>query len=79
MTREQLEKENLKVFMLDKLHEYESERRARCSKFAVETLEEMDNLIKQGKVEEEDILDDFQNVDYLTSQIKKIKRLMDNV
>ena len=79
MTREQLEKEGLKAFMLDKLHEYESERRARCAKFRVETLEEMDNLIRQGKVEEEDILDDFQNVDYLVSQVKKIKRLLDNL
>jgi len=38
----------------------ESERRARCAKFGVHSLEEMDELIKNGLVEEEDILEDFQ-------------------
>lgn len=40
------------------------------------SLEEMDKLIKNGSVEEEDILEDFQNVDYLTTQAERIRRLL---
>lgn len=40
------------------------------------SLEEMDKLIKNGSVEEEDILEDFQNVDYLTTQVERIRRLL---
>jgi hypothetical protein len=33
----------------------------------VRTLEDMDDLLKQGLAAEEKVLEDFQNVDYLTT------------
>jgi hypothetical protein len=42
----------------------------------VSSLEEMDELLGNGSVEEEDILEDFQNVDYLTTEIKRIQGLL---
>ena len=76
LSEEELLRQGLRAFLLDKMQLLESERRARCAKFGVTSLEEMDALIKNGLVEEEDILEDFQNVDYLTTQIERIQGLL---
>jgi len=39
----------------------------------------MDRLIAEGAVEEEEILDDFQNVDYLTARIEHLERLLETL
>ncbi|MGH8059317.1 MAG: hypothetical protein ACREOH_19115 [Candidatus Entotheonellia bacterium] len=76
LSEECLTQEGLKAFLLQQLRLLESERRARCAKFGVSTLEEMDDLLKRGIVTEEEILDDFQNVDYLTTRIERIQKLL---
>lgn len=76
MTEEELARESLRAFLLDKLHLLDSDRKARCAKFGVTSLEEMDELIKRGVVEEKAILEDFQTVDYLTSRIERIHQLL---
>jgi len=76
LSEEELVRQSLRAFLLDKVQLLESERRARCAKFGVSSLEEMDELIRNGSVEEEDILEDFQNVDYLTTEIKRIQGLL---
>ncbi len=79
LSEEELLRQSLRAFLLDKMRVLESERRARCAKFSVTSLEEMDELIKNGSVEEEDILEDFQNVDYLTTQIESIRQLLEGL
>ena len=32
----------------------------------------------EGKVEEEDMLEDYQTVDYLTARVRRIKAMLDN-
>lgn len=76
LSEEELLHQSLRAFLLGKMQLFESERRARCAKFGVSSLKEMDTLIKNGSVEEEDILEDFQNVDYLTTQIGRIRQLL---
>jgi hypothetical protein len=73
LTEEDLTKESLKAFLLERLRLLEAERQARCAKFGVNTLKEMDQLLQQGAVTEEDILEDFQEVDYLTTRIERVK------
>jgi hypothetical protein len=73
LTEEDLTKESLKAFLLERLRLLEAERQARCAKFGVNTLKEMDQLLQQGAVIEEDILEDFQEVDYLTTRIERVK------
>jgi len=63
LSEEELLRQSLRAFLPDKMQLLDSERRSRCAKFGVTSLEEMDKLIKNGSVEEEDILEDFQNVD----------------
>jgi len=76
LSEEELVRQSLRAFLLDKAQLLESERRARCAKFGVNSLEEMDELIRNGSVVEEDILEDFQNVDYLTTEVKRIQGLL---
>jgi hypothetical protein len=76
LSEKELLRQSLRAFLLDRMQLLESERRARCAKFGVSSLEEMDELLGNGSVEEEDILEDFQNVDYLTTEIKRIQGLL---
>jgi len=39
----------------------------------------MDQLLKQGAVTEEAILEDFQEVDYLTARIGRVKDMLENL
>ena len=73
LTEEDLTNESLKAFLLERLRLLEAERQARCAKFGVNTVKEMDQLLQQGAVIEEDILEDFQEVDYLTTRIERVK------
>lgn len=79
ITEEELTGRSLRAFLLEQLRLLEAERKARCAKFGVKDLWEMENLIEQGKVEEEAILEDYQQVDYLTYRVKRIKEMLDNL
>ncbi len=79
LSEQELVQESLRAFLLDRLQLLDSERRARCARFGVTSLEEMNDLLKTGRVEEEDILEDFQHVDYLTTQIQRIRQLLEEV
>jgi hypothetical protein len=79
LSEETLKQQSLRAFLLEQLRLLDAERESRCAKFGVRTLEDMDNLLKQGLVAEEEILEDFQNVDYLTARIDRIKELLKSV
>jgi hypothetical protein len=76
MSEEEVAREALRALLRTKIHAFDAERRARCAKFGVNSLLEMDELIKAGKVDEDEILDDFQNVDYLTHRIARLQKLL---
>ena len=73
LSEEALTRESLRAFLLQQLHILDAERQARCAKFGATTLAAMDELLHQGLVTEEAILEDFQQVDYLTARIERIK------
>jgi len=79
LDEQELIRQSLRAFLLERLRLLDAERRAKCAKFGVTTLEEMDDLLKTGQVEEEDILEDFQHVDYLTTQIQRIRQLLEEI
>jgi len=54
---------------------YNAERLRLCSKYGVSSLHEMDGLIYRGEVDEETILQDFQRVDFLTAELRKLEGL----
>ena len=69
--------QGIRAFVTEQLRLFRAESQARCAKFGVTSLEEMDKLIIDGAVEEQDILDDFQNVDYLTARVERLERLLE--
>ena len=70
---------SLRAFIIEQLRLFQAEKQARFAKFGIASLEEMDTLIIEGMVEEEDILDDFQNVDYLTTRIERLEHLLETL
>jgi len=79
MSEQDVAREALRALLRAKIHAFDAERRARCAKFGVNSLEEMDELIKAGKVDEDAILDDFQNVDFLTNRIARLQKLLGEI
>ncbi len=76
LTEEELTRESLRAFLLEQLRLLEAERKARCAKFGVKDLWEMEQLFVEGKVEEEEMLEDYQEVDYLTHRSERVKALL---
>ena len=79
ITEEELTRKSLRAFLLEQLRLLEAERKARCAKFGVKDLWEMEQLFVEGRVEEEEMLEDYQQVDYLTYRVKRIKEMLDNL
>lgn len=79
LDEKELIRQSLRAFLLERLRLLDAERRAKCAKFGVTTLEEMDDLLKTGQVEEEAILENFQDVDYLTTQVQRIQQLLEEI
>ena len=65
-----LERESLKVYLKKKMREYNAEMLEILNKYSVKSAEE---LYKSGKLDEVNTIDDFFKLDYLESQIEKIK------
>lgn len=76
LSEEALTRESLRAFLLEQLRTFDAERQARCAKFGVTSLAEMDTLLQKGAVAEEDLLEDFQHVDYLTARTERVKQML---
>ena len=72
-------RKSLRAFLMQQLRLIEADRQARCAKVGATDLWDMERLMVEGKVEEEQILEDFQTVDYLTGRIKRIKAMLEQV
>lgn len=72
-SEEEIIQEGLEAVLRKRLRLYRVEFRTTCERYGVESLEEMDRLIREGLVEEGEILEDFQRADYLVSVIEKLE------
>jgi lipase chaperone LimK len=66
----------LHAFLKEQARSYNIERLRLCQKYGVSSLQEMDALVAEGKVDEETILLDFQRVDFLTAKLRQLDDLM---
>jgi hypothetical protein len=71
--------QGVRAFVVDQLRLFRAELGARCAKFGVNSLGDLEKLITEGKVEEQDVLDDFQNVDYLAARIEHLESLLETL
>ena len=72
-----LVRQAIQVFLREQARFYNAERLQLCRKYGVSSLQEMDRLVTQGKVDEATILQDFQRVDFLTAKLRKLEELME--
>ena len=66
--REMLTRNSLKFFLNKELSNTEAEMFKIATRHGIKSVIEFDELIKGGKVKEEDIIDDFMEFDYLESR-----------
>jgi hypothetical protein len=72
---EDLQRQAILAFLRERARFFNAERLRLCRKYGVSSLQEMDRLIYQGEVDEEAILQDFQRVDFLTAELRKLEGL----
>ena len=73
---QELWRQALQAYLREQARFYNVERLRLCQKYGVASLQEMDELVVKGKVEEEAILPDFQRVDFLTFKLRQLDELM---
>jgi hypothetical protein len=76
MPYQEVWRQALQAFLREQARFYNVERLRLCQKYGVSSLQEMDKLLIEGKVEEEAILSDFQRVDFLAAKLRKLDELM---
>jgi hypothetical protein len=76
MDRDVLARVSIKAFLERELRRIEAEIFEIRTKHGVRSIFELDDKLKKGEVREEDILDDFQSLDYLESRRDEILAAM---
>lgn len=76
LSPENLQKEGLRALLEMKIHALSLQLGALYRKYGVESYEELDHLIRDGKVEETKTLDDFQTADHLESKVHRLKKIL---
>ena len=75
----ELQRYSLQAFLEKELRAIRTEIRAVCQKYGVTSWEGMNELILEDRVDEGSILGDFQRVDHLTAQAKRLQALLEQV
>ncbi len=76
VSQEEFQKSSIRSLLQEKLRSINVERIATCRKYNVSSLEELDSLIREGKVNELIVDEDFQHVDFLTWKATELEKLL---
>ena len=79
INKEALARSSLKIFFNKELSDIEAEMFKIASKHGIKSVLEFDELLKKGKVMEEDIIDDFMELDYLESRRDEFLKAMEKI
>jgi hypothetical protein len=79
MDRDVLARASIKAFLEKELRCIEAEIFEIRTKYDVRSIFELDDKLKKGVVREEDVLDDFQELDYLESRRDELLAAMKNL
>ena len=72
-----IERQAIRALLEKELRSMRAEILSVCQKYGVSSWEGMNELIVEDKVEEGNILDDFQQVDHLTAKTRRIQELLE--
>jgi len=76
VSKEVLAKDSLKVFLRKELLDVEAQMFKISTRHGVRSVFEFDELLRAGKIMEEDILDDFMELDHLESRRDELARAL---
>lgn len=76
VSEEELLRDGILSLLRERLRSVNIERLAVCKKYSVASLEELDRLVRDGKVDEFAVDEDFQHFDYLTWKAREIENLI---
>lgn len=79
MDTKDLERESIKSFLSQKLRSIEVEIFKIAMKHGVKSVEELDEKLKEGLVEEDEVLSDYQELDYYESQKDHILKALNSL
>jgi hypothetical protein len=68
MNQEGLQRESLRTFLERKLRNIEAEIYKIAAKHGIKSIFELDEKLKRGAITEEEMMDDFMELDYLESK-----------
>jgi len=77
--REMLTRNSLKFFLNKELSDTEAEMFKIATRHGIESVREFDELLKGGKVKEEDIIDDFMEFDYLEARRDELLKVIEKL
>lgn len=79
ISKERLERESLKTFLERELRNIEAEIYKICAKHGIKSIFELDEKLKKGEITEEEMMDDFMELDYLESRRDNLLKAMEKV
>jgi hypothetical protein len=79
VNKDVLAKSSLEVFLQRELLDVEAQMFKICARHGVKSVLDFDEILKAGKVQEEDILDDFMELDHLEARRDELLRAMEKI
>ena len=79
VNQERLERDSLKAFLEKELRDTEADIYRIAAKHGIKSILELDEKLKRGEVSEEEISDDFMELDYLESRKDDLLRAVERV
>lgn len=79
MKQDFLARKSLTLYLEKELCDTEAAIFKITSKYGVKPVFELDDRLKQGKLKEENMLDDFLELDYLEAKRDKIRRVLEKI
>ena len=79
MNQERIERNSLQTFLEKELRDTEAEIYRVAAKHGIKSILELDEKLKRGEVTEDEISDDFMELDYLESRKNDIVRAIESI
>jgi hypothetical protein len=77
--KEKLEIESIRTFLEKELRNIEAEIYKIGAKHGIKSIFELDDKLKTGKIKEEDMMEDFMELDYLESRRDDMLKAMEKI
>ena len=76
---ELLEREALRQYILSELRRVRLESKLIMARYGVSSIEELDEKIRRGELEETEVFEDLTRLDYLLDREDKLKKLLEEL